>query len=299
MSNMRMDGAWLVVAAAMLWGTTGTAQAFAPDGTQPPVIGALRLLGGGFALLVLAWQQGSLQNPVHWSRPALILGSLGVAAYQVCFFAAVDRAGVAVGTIVGIGSAPIIAGLLDYVVNGTVLSRRWMVSTGLAVAGCGLLAASGGQVGADLLGILLALGAGLSYAIYTLASKRLLADSPPDAVMAVLFCAGAALLCPILIQADLGWLSQPRSLLVVLHLSLIATALSYRLFARGLRHVTAATAVTLSLAEPLTAGLLGVILLGERLTLPAWIGVALLFAGLYSLTIAPYRQRRARSAQTS
>ena len=70
-----------------------------------------------------------------------------------------------------------------------------------------------------------------------------------------------------------------------MHLGLVATALSYTLYARGLKVVATATAVTLSLAEPLTAGLLGVFLLGESLALPAWIGVGLLFAGLALLSL--------------
>ena len=52
------------------------------------------------------------------------------------------------------------------------------------------------------------------------------------------------------------------------------------LFARGLARVPAATAVTLSLAEPLTAGTLGVLFLGERLTVPGLVGNGLLIAGL-------------------
>jgi DME family drug/metabolite transporter len=47
-----------------------------------------------------------------------------------------------------------------------------------------------------------------------------------------------------------------------------------------LLRVPTATAVTLSLAEPLTAGLLGVFLLGEQLTPLAWLGIAFLFMGL-------------------
>ena len=103
--------------------------------------------------------------------------------------------------------------------------------------------------------------------------------------MAVVFCLGAVLLSPLLFAADLAWLGQPRGLAVALHLGLIATAAAYALFARGLRAVPVATAVTLSLAEPLTAGALGVVLLGERLTGPAVLGIGLLFGGLALLSL--------------
>lgn len=279
-----IHGAWLILAAAALWGTTGTAQALAPEAAQPAATGTLRLVIGSLALLALALLRGRLQNPLRWSMPALAAGVGGVAAYQLCFFAVVDRTGVAVGTIVGIGSAPILAGLLDVMVNGVRLSRRWMTATGLAVAGCSLLAASGEAVGVDTGGIVLALGAGLSYAVYTLASKRLLRDHPPEAVMAALFCLGAVLLSPALLVHSIQWVGEWCGLLVILHLGIITVALSYVLFARGLMTVPASTAVTLTLAEPLTAGLLGVLVLRERLTLAAFAGVFLLFLGLYWLT---------------
>lgn len=48
----------LVILGAMLWGTTGTAQSFAPDGAHPIAIGSVRLAVGGTALLLIAiWQK--------------------------------------------------------------------------------------------------------------------------------------------------------------------------------------------------------------------------------------------------
>jgi DME family drug/metabolite transporter len=135
-----------------------------------------------------------------------------------------------------------------------------------------------------MIGILSALGAGACYAAYTLISKELLEKHSPDAVMAVVFSLAALLLLPLLLNTDLGWLAQPNGLIAALHLGLVATAAAYALFGRGLQKVPVARAVSLSLAEPLTAGLLGVLLLGESLTAPAWLGVILLFAGLVLLT---------------
>ena len=137
----------------------------------------------------------------------------------------------------------------------------------------------------DAIGVLLALGAGASYALYTIASRQLLRVQPPDAVTAVAFFGGALLLGPLLFFVDLSWLAQPSGLLVALHLGIVTTALAYILYIRALLTVTSATAVTLALMEPLTAATLGVVVLGERLTVPAIIGIALLLAGLLVLTI--------------
>ncbi len=292
-----LPGHWLVLAAATLWGTTGTSQALAPAGATPEAIGALRLLVGGGGLLLLALAgRAFVRSPAfavqqgRFPLLAAVFASVCIAAYQVFFFAGVGRTGVAVGTVVGIGSAPLMAGALVWLLRGERPTRRWALATGLAVLGCVLLVGFGSAQaqsaanGIDPLGILLALGAGLAYALYTIASKSLLRALPPDAAMALVFCGGALLLLPLLLSADLSWLSDPRGLLVVAHLGLLATALSYALFGRGLRSVPASTAVTLTLAEPLTAGLLGVLVVGETLSLPAWGGIALIFAGLALLT---------------
>jgi DME family drug/metabolite transporter len=113
-----------------------------------------------------------------------------------------------------------------------------------------------------------------------MAIKGLLPGRTPDAVMAVVFSIGALLLSPFLMTADLHWMAAPRGIAVVLHLGVVVTSLSYWLFARGLRTVPVAAAVTLTLVEPLTAALLGIVLLGERLSRTAFGGIALLFAGL-------------------
>jgi DME family drug/metabolite transporter len=151
------------------------------------------------------------------------------------------------------------------------------------------LVAAGGSLSVDGLGLVLALGAGAAYATYAVASKGLLDERPPDAVMAVVFCLGAVLLAPLLFVADLSWLAQPRGLAVALHLGLVATAAAYALFARGLMAIPVAAAVTLSLAEPLTAGTLGVVLLGEQLTTSAVLGIGLIFGGLVLLSLGGRR----------
>jgi DME family drug/metabolite transporter len=273
------------LAAAVLWGTTGTAQAFAPEGAQPAAVGALRLAVGGAALLALAVARGALRGGERWPALATVFAAGSMAAYQLCFFAAVAKTGVAVGTIVAIGSAPILTGGLGFLVRGERPARRWFVATLLAVSGCSLLIAAGGGVRVNVLGVVLALGAGVAYATYAVAGKRLLEERPPEAVMAVVFCLGALLLLPLLVTADLNWLAQPRGLGVVLHLGLIATAAAYTLFARGLMAVPVATAVTLSLAEPLTAGTLGVVVLGERFTVAAIFGIGLVLSGLALLSL--------------
>jgi drug/metabolite transporter, DME family len=280
-------GAGLVLAAAVLWGTTGTARALAPAGTSPLSVGAVRIAVGGLALVAVARLRGELRRRGAWPVRPVLAGAAAVAGYQLAFFSAVARTGVAVGTMVAIGSAPVLAGLLAWAARAERPARRWYAATVLAVTGGGLLAVAGQPVRFSPAGVALALAAGAAYAVVAVAAKDLLAGRGRVEVMAVLFGGGALLLVPVAALLPLGWLATARGGLVALHLGLVATAAAYVLFAAGLRRVTVATAATMSLAEPLTAATLGVALLGERLTAAGLAGAALLLAGLALLAAGP------------
>lgn len=76
---------------------------------------------------------------------------------------------------------------------------------------------------------------------------------------------------------------------MVAWLGLVTTTVAYLLFARGLRHLPAGTVGTLSLAEPLTAAALGLLVLGERPDAPAALGALGLIAGLTLMALRPGR----------
>jgi DME family drug/metabolite transporter len=284
MSEPRLSGALLVLGAAILWGTTGTSQALAPEGATPAAIGTLRLVVGGLALLVYAAMRGALSGLRRLPPRPLLGAALCMAAYQVFFFSGVARTGVAIGTIVGIGSVPVWGGLLGYFFAGERPGRPWQIATLLAVLGVGLLALSGGSdVQVDLLGLLLALGAGGAYATFSLFNKQLIHNRRPESVQVAVFTLGSILLLPLLAGADLSWVTQPEGALVVLHLGVVTVGVGYSLFALGLQRVPISNAMTLTLAEPMTAGILGVLVLGEQLTPQAGMGILLIFSGLVVL----------------
>lgn len=278
--SSKINGNGFVLLAAMLWGTTGTAQALAPLGTSPLAIGTMRVVFGSIALLLFAYFKGSLKNIKGWPLKTVILASLSMTLYQPCFFTGVAMTGVAVGTVVGIGSSPIFAGILGYLIRGEKPRRAWYTATILAIIGNLLLVLSGETLSINPLGILFALGAGLAYASYTIMSKELLERYSEESVLAVVFSLGSLFLLPFLLFLDLSWVGELRGLLVALHLGVVTVALAYYLFSRGLSQIPAANAVSLTLAEPLTATLLGVILLKEKLNLISSFGLLLILLGL-------------------
>jgi DME family drug/metabolite transporter len=281
-----------IVVAAVCFGTTGTAQALGPDEARAVAVGSGRIALGGLLLALLAVRatrsipRGAARDPSPGRTPlaAMVLAGACVAAYQLCFFAAVEKTGVAVGTVVAIGSGPAFAGVLAWLVARENPGRRWVVATALAAAGVTLLVLGGGSASVSVLGVVLALGAGLGYASYTVIAKQLLmAGHTPEAVMGGAFGTGGLLLLPVLVATAGPWLVSAGGVALVLYLAVVPTALAYVLFARGLRHLTAGETATLTLAEPLTAAFLGAAVLGERPGGVAVAGAALVLAGLLAL----------------
>lgn len=276
---MQMKAYIWVLFAAMLWGTTGTAQTFLVGEAHPLTIGAARLAIGGFGLLIFVWISGQLkgaQIPWLWVG----LSAICMALFQPFFFSAVQLTGVAIGTVVAIGSAPAFSGILEALILKRKPDRVWVFSSVLSVAGCILLFANRDSYIVDPFGVGLGLLAGLAFAGYAMFSKNVLGLMEVVPAVAVIFSLSGLGLVPFLFFLDTGYLALPQNLMIVAYLGLAATSLAYLLFSSGLKAIPSSSAVTLSLAEPLTASVLGVAIVGEALSGQSWVGVALLIGGI-------------------
>lgn len=302
-------GAVAVLLGATAWGSTGTAAHFAPPGATATSVGAARIAIGGVGLLIVAVSTSANRQAVtrllagrglSWTpgRPAgrrravLLLAAAAVAGYQICFFTAVRATGVAIGTVVAIGSAPGWTGLLTLLTGGPRPGRRWLLATAAAVAGCVVLITGGRASGVSPAGVALALAAGLCYAVYAVAAGRMITTgSAESAVLGLIFGGAAVLLAPVLVASATGWLLTLRGLAVVGYLGVVTTVLAYLLYGRGLRTVPVPTATTLGLAEPAVAALLGLIVLHEQLSGAAIAGLVLVGLALTSVAVAPAADR--------
>jgi DME family drug/metabolite transporter len=239
----------------------------------------VRIAIGAVGLLVLAAARDALPSRALAARPPTLLAGAAMAAYQLLLFSGVRRTGVALGTVVGIGSTPVWAGLLGWSVRRERPSVMWFAGTALAIGGAALLL--GGGEDADTLGIAFTAGAGLAYAIYTTAVKVLTdRGERSEQVVAATFVIGGVLLFPVLLAGDAEPLLSWGGVALALWLGLASVTLSYFLFGLGITGVSVATTATLTLAEPLTAATLGVVVLDEALTATSATGMAMIVAGL-------------------
>ncbi len=287
----------MALTAAALWGTTGTAQTFASSQTSPYWIGALRLAIGSlfFAAMVLFGRSrplaGELLLRAVW--PWALLGGIAMAAYNLSFFAGVKATGVAVGTGVAIGSGPVWVGVLEGLVARRWPRPVWWVGTAAAVTGISLmLLSSGADARFDKAGLMFCLLAGFSYASYTLLAKHLVGLASSFVATLLIFSVAAVIAVPVAALVSPAFVASPSTWVMVIYLGVVVTGVAFLLFSHALRRVSAASCVTLSLAEPLTAFVLAIIVVGEQPGALAYGGLGLVLIGLLLVVWGETRVRQ-------
>ncbi|MEV0175829.1 EamA family transporter [Streptomyces sp. NPDC050803] len=295
-------GSLCVLVASVLWGTTGTAATFAPD-VGPLAIGAVAMGLGGLLQALMAAPRVRREAPaLRAQRGVVLLGALAVGAYPLAFYTSMHLAGVAAGTVVSIGSAPLASAVVERVVDKRRLTRRWMTGAALGLSGTVLLCMaeaadvhSGARsVGSTVLGVGLGLVAGFTYALYSWAAHRLISRGVTSgAAMGTVFGLGGMLLLPVLLTTGAPLLHSWSNAAVGAYMALVPMFVGYVLFGWGLAHVPASTATTLSLLEPAVAAVLAVLVVGERLPLLGWFGITLVVGCLAVLT-TPTRSTAAK-----
>lgn len=275
-----------VLLAAFLWGTTGTAATFAPE-LSPLAIGAAAMGGGGLLQALLARRNilNHLTN-IKKNLPILVIGIFAVFIYPLAFYSSMHLAGITIGTVVSIGTAPLFTALLEKFFDQKKLSTIWFISFILGVSGVFLLSVGEApshinlaeqESDRQLVGIVLGTVAGFTYALYSWIAKRLI-DNGIDAKasMGLIFGFAAVLLLPTLFFTGANLFETDINLYVVGYMMLIPMFLGYVLFGYGLKTVPASKAITLTLFEPLVAAILAIVLVGEKLALIGWVGMILI-----------------------
>src|SRR5690606_16820590 len=120
-------------------------------------------------------------NALRLQWPWLLLGAVAVAIYPLAFYGSMRLAGVTVGTVVSIGSAPLLSAVMEMVMDGLRITARWAIGAALGVVGMALLCIAESSAHSTataapsiLAGMALGLLAGLTYALYSWAAGRLM-----------------------------------------------------------------------------------------------------------------------------
>ncbi|WP_411974283.1 DMT family transporter [Vibrio sp. Vb2880] len=282
-------GTLSILFASTLWGTTGTAASLAPD-VSALAIGAFSMGIGGFMQACLSAKslKRDFRKVVH-KKKTLLVSIIALATYPLAFYSSMRFAGVAIGTVVSISTAPFFSALLECLFSrNQTITKRWMMSFAIGVIGITLLLASESSANSlfdqDMKhwGVLLGLLAGLTYAIYSWGVKAMIDHGiESQTAMGSVFGIGGVLLLPTLFITGDNLFASSTNTMVMLYMALIPMGLGYVAFGFGLRFVTASGASILTLFEPVIAAALAVAIVGEEISFIGWVGIALTLVCLF------------------
>lgn len=275
-----------ILLAATLWGTVGVViQAlYRLSDTNPLSVGFLRLaLSLPLLFIVCGFTLGRKTFRVARRDLGLMLliGAM-TALYQVCYFSAITYIGVAAATLIALCVAPVWVALLATVLLRERMTRGVFLAGSCAIAGTILLV--GVQPSSAMqsmgLGVLLALGSALGYAVVVLCGRSLAERYHPLQTLTIGFGSGAVILLPFAVGTGLAISYSVLGWLALLYLGIIPTALAYLLYFGGIRHTTATVASIATLLEPLISTVLAWWLLNEQLGSLGIVGAVLLLGAI-------------------
>lgn len=278
--------ALLVVVAALLWGTTGTAAFFMGTGVAPAAIGAATMGCGGLVLALLGGAASARVLQDRGARVWLGMGVLGVVIYPLTFYWGMSLAGIAIGNVVALGLGPLVVAVLEWTVDKAAPSARWWLAVSVALAGVVVMGSARVELGGDRVGnltagVALAVVAGVSYGLYTYACGRLIdRGHTPRAVVGAVFGSGSPFLLGVVVVIGGGLWVTPLSVSVLGYLVLGPMVIAYLAFSQALLTVRSSTVATIALLEPVVATALAVLVVGERLGPLAVLGGALVFLAI-------------------
>jgi drug/metabolite transporter, DME family len=288
-----------IVIAATAWGTGGAIASvlYSHSGLGALAVSCWRFVGGSVAL-GLAWpllrrrESPSLLRQFTAAPVRLLVTGIGLAVYQTAYFAAVGATGVAVATVVTLGSGPILVSLGARLWMSERLGRRGVVVVAVALGSLVLLVLSGNTRGStvSVAGIALALLSAVGYAGTTLIGRavgRTEGGGEPVGDALIGFVVGSVGL--LALTGFVGLIPLRGNVIenvgMLAYLGLVPSALAYVLFFAGLAVVNATSASVIALVEPLTAAIIAVALLGERLSVLSVVGAVGLLGAVIVLAV--------------
>lgn len=281
-----------LAAVTMIWGGTFVAGRFLADSLSPLFAASLRfLLASGALLLFLLVARVPLARPSprQWLQLSL-LGFFGIFFYNLCFFYGLHYINASRASLI-VALNPAVIGLASWLLFKERLSRVQVVGIAICIVGASLVIVSrnpqllAGNADAWI-GDLLIFGCVLSWGIYSLCSRDLNQTLGPMQTVTYSILPGTVTLwvvsavrgeVSVAALASLGaqqWLS-------LMYLGVLGSALAYIGYYDGIRKIGATRSGVFIALNPLTAVILGALLLGEQLTLVMCLGGGLILAGIF------------------
>ena len=276
-----------ILLAAALWGIIGIwNRQLMALGLSPTGIVAVRNFGGMALLSAIFAVRDRSVFRVQKAHLKYFFGTgiVSVVLFTVCYFSCQKLCSLAVASIL-LYTAPSFVVLMSAVLWKEPVTKKKLTALVLTLVGCALVCGLfAGDLTVTVPGILLGLGAGFFYALYSIFGRYALAhyDSMTVTVWTFLFAGPASLL--LVKPAEMtAVLAQPKAWLLAAALVVFSTVLPYIFYTGGLAKVEAGKASIMASLEPVVASLMGVALFSEPMGIQTLAGILCVLAGVYIL----------------
>ncbi|HSI68544.1 MAG TPA: DMT family transporter [Planococcus sp. (in: firmicutes)] len=285
---MKYTGVILVMLAAIFWGISGViADILMAKGWSPIVIsfyrGVIGLLFFSVWLLFDLKKNWNVSLRLYmWS----VLAGLGVAGNFTFYFLSIQASSVAVAATL-MYTAPVFVLITSFLLR---LERStWFKWFSIAGVLLGIVLLTGAyntdSISVSFLGAATGLASAISYALFIFAFKQASAIGKPQLTLTIAFLSFCLVLfflidnqeaTAVLTSPDVSWF---------LLLGIVGAGISFILYLVGIRSTTAATASMVAMVEPVTASLLGVMLLGDDLAIIQVLGMVIILSTITLLSV--------------
>lgn len=283
-------GPLLILLAGAFWGSMGLfVRRLGAIGFSSRQVACLRLSVGAlvFVLLLLLRDRRALRIRLCDLPLFLGLGLASVLFFTFCYFRAIELMPLATAAIL-LYTSPIWVTLMSALFFREALTPKKLLALGLAFSGCVLVSGlSGGPL--SLYGLLVGLGAGVGYALYSILGIVALRRYPPLTVTTWTFliaAVGSWFLCSP--ESLLGAVrTSPPGLLIWLipGTAVLTAVIPYLAYTKGLQHTEAGRAAILATVEPVVATLLGTLVFHEALSAVSLLGILLVLSAIVLLNV--------------
>lgn len=285
-SDGRVLGISAVALGTIIWGTVGPVVGLFPEGTEFQY-SLIRNLTGVSTLWLLVLFSRNKKRYTKQDIVPILVGGTGAALFFPFFILAFQLTGVGVAAVVSIGVAPIFVGLIAWIALKQPPGKQWALGTVVAVTGVVALNWPSANNTVSFLGVAFAMAAAFGYSMQATGMGMISKRHTPFQCVAPMFTIGTIFQAPLSYGRDFSFLQDPVLLLGVFYGGIVTVAAAYAFFIYGISRIGAATAVTVGLMEPLTASILGVVLLGETVSAIGIVGSVLILTGLVVVSRPP------------
>ena len=289
--NKAIIGSVLIIIAGCFWGSMGIfVRRLDTYGFSSIQIVSIRVTIAAliFALVLFVKDRKGFKISFRDIPLFLGLGFGSILFFTVCYFSAITMMSLSTAAIL-LYTSPIWIMLMSILFFHEKLDRRKLIALALVFAGCVLVSGISGG-GVTPTGLLVGLGSGIGYGLYSILGKIALCKYSPYTVTTYTFvfaAIGSWFICrPADMINKFSDAADPGFLILFCCLTAVITAvIPFLAYTLGLERVEASKAGIIATIEPMVATLIGIVVFSEPLTLMSGMGIVLILSAVVLLNL--------------